>query len=521
MWTSPYDPLPPRPSGLLQAFAERAESAPDEPAVVHADGAVAHTRSMLADRVLRTAGQLQERGIGRGDVVALWAPNSPEWAAIALGALTAEAAVAPISVWVSDAEFAAVVARTRPALVAVAPTLTERARGGARGLPVQPMTGVGSGSGPSVRREVPTDPGGTALLLSSSGTTGTPKSVVLTHRNVAAAAAQLGRGLALSDADVVLAAAPFSNVLGFMVTLAAPLAAGATVVTVPQVDLSALLAAVETHRVTVLPVPPPVLAALATAPQVAGHDLSSVQFIASGGAAVPPALQERVAARFPGAVVAQGYGMTETTAVIPVPDRRRGTPPGTVGRLAADTQLRVVDPATGAELGAGQDGEFWVRGPQVSPGYLGDAAATAELLTPDGWLRTGDLGQVDHDGDLVVRDRLKELVKVDGLQVAPAELEELLRSHPAVADAAVVGVPDRRHGEAPEAAVVIRQPVVEDDLRSWVAGRVSPHKRLAAVRAVGQIPRTPAGKVLRRLLRDEALGWAPPATEVAAGRTTG
>ena len=242
--------------------------------------------------------------------------------------------------------------------------------------------------------------------------------------------------------------------MGFVVGLAAPLAAGATVVTLARFTPAALLAAVARHRVTVLIVPPPVAAALAGAP--AEHDLSALELVVAGGAPLAPDVQARLAARLPRATIGQGYGMTETTLPIPVPDRRLGTPPGSAGRLAPGTELRVVDPATGRDLGAGTAGELYARGPQVTPGYLGRPDATAELIDADGWLHTGDLGFVDADGCVHVVDRLKELIKVNALQVAPAELEALLRTHPLVADAAVAGRPDARTGEAPVAVVVPR-----------------------------------------------------------------
>lgn len=171
-----------------------------------------------------------------------------------------------------------------------------------------------------------------------------------------------------------------------------------------------------------------------------------------------------------------------------------------MGRVPAGTQLRVVNAATGRELGAGERGELQLRGPQVMSGYLDRPDATAEMLGADGWLRTGDLGLVTSAGDVVIVDRIKELIKVSGHQVAPAELEVLLGGHPSVADAAVVGRADPSHGEVPVAVVVPRGPVDPDELMGWVAERVSPYKRLRAVRIAESIPRTPSGKILRRLL---------------------
>jgi len=198
--------------------------------------------------------------------------------------------------------------------------------------------------------------------------------------------------------------------------------------------------------------------------------------------------------------VIQGYGMTETSAPTPTPDRDRGTPPGSVGCLAPSTELRIVDPDTGESRGFGERGELWVRGPQNTPGYLGRPDATAELIDSDGWLHTGDLGWMDEGGHLHVVDRLKSLIKVNALQVAPAELEALIAKHPAIADVAVIARPDERAGEIPVAIVVPRGELDTDELMAWVADRVPRHKRIRAVRLADRIPRTPSGKILHREL---------------------
>jgi acyl-CoA synthetase (AMP-forming)/AMP-acid ligase II len=241
------------------------------------------------------------------------------------------------------------------------------------------------------------------------------------------------------------------------------------------------------HRVSVVIVPPPVLPLLARSPL----DLPAVQLIVSGGAPLGAPLQEAVAARFPHAAVGQGWGLTETTACGTMPDRERGTVPGSAGRVMPNTELRV-----------GEQGELLLRGPQLMAGYLNRPDATAELIDADGWLHTGDVGHVDADGNVFVVDRIKELIKVNALQVAPAELEAVLGTHPAVAECAVIPRPDERCGEVPVAVVVARAEVDAGELIAYVAGRVAPHKRLREVRFTDAIPRTPAGKILRRRLRD-------------------
>jgi acyl-CoA synthetase (AMP-forming)/AMP-acid ligase II len=191
--------------------------------------------------------------------------------------------------------------------------------------------------------------------------------------------------------------------------------------------------------------------------------------------------------------------MTETTVGGTMPDRELGTAPGSVGRVMPSTGLRVVDPESGRDLGAGQRGELWVRGPQVMKGYLNRPDATADIMEGE-WLKTGDLGYVDEDSNVFVVDRLKDLIKVSAYGVAPAELEALLLTHPQVSDVAVVGRPDRARGEVPVAAVVPRGEVGAEELVGWVAGWVAPHKRIREVRFVDAIPKTPSGKILRRVL---------------------
>jgi acyl-CoA synthetase (AMP-forming)/AMP-acid ligase II len=256
----------------------------------------------------------------------------------------------------------------------------------------------------------------------------------------------------------------------------------------------------ERYRVTAIAVPPPVAAFLASHPAVSERDLSSLRLVAVGGAAFPESIHRQLATRLPGCVVGQGWGLTETTASVCVPDRRSPSPPGTVGRLLPNTELTVVDPDTGQPIGPGERGELWVRGPQVMAGYWNRPQETGEIIDDLGWLHTGDLGYVDDDGNVVLVDRLKELIKVDGFQVAPAELEALLATHPAVTDAAVVGRPDERHGQVPVGYVVTATEIDPDEVRSWLAERVAPYKRLVEVVLVDGLPRTPSGKLLRRLL---------------------
>jgi acyl-CoA synthetase (AMP-forming)/AMP-acid ligase II len=306
--------------------------------------------------------------------------------------------------------------------------------------------------------------------------------------------------LKLGPRDTIVAIAPFAHVMGFVVTLSNALAAGATAVTLPSFAFDVFVEVIDRHRATVLVGPPPMMAGLAGHPALDTHDLSCLELIVSGGAPVPAEIVRAVGERLPGVVIRLGYGLTETTATATAPDREMAVAPGSVGRPMPGTELRVVDPESGADLGPGEPGELWVRGPQTMAGYLHRPDATAAMIDADGWLRTGDLVVVDEEGQVFIVDRLKELIKVNAFQVAPAELEAVLAAHPAVADAAVIGRPDAVTGEAPVAAVVALDALEAEELMAWVAARVAPYKRIRAVRFVDAIPRTPAGKILRRVL---------------------
>src|SRR5438445_117391 len=221
------------------------------------------------------------------------------------------------------------------------------------------------------------------------------------------------------------------------------------------------------------------------------------------GAAPLEADLETACARRLGCGFIQGYGLTEASPVTHANSDEPGKcKPGTVGPLVPNTECRIVDAATGADLGPDEDGELLIRGPQVMAGYLNNPEATAATLDAAGWLHTGDIGRVDRDGYFTIVDRLKELIKYKGFQVPPAELEALLRSHPAVADAAVVPLADRECGEVPKAFVVLRGDVSAADLMAYVAERVAPYKRIRALEVIDAIPKSPSGKILRRVLKE-------------------
>ena len=267
------------------------------------------------------------------------------------------------------------------------------------------------------------------------------------------------------------------------------------------------LGLVQKYRATVLPIVPPIVLALVKHPAVAQFDLSSVRMVFSGAAPLGEEIARQLSSKL-GCPVVQGYGMTEASPVTHLsPTRNAPSKPGSIGKVVPNTEVRVVDVVTGAALGIRQEGELLIRGPQIMKGYLNRPQDTADSIDRDGWYRTGDVGYVDEQGWFFIVDRTKELIKYKGLQVAPAELEALLLTHPAILDAAVVRKADEEAGEMPKAYVVLKPAAAgpattAEALMSWVAERVAPHKRVREVEFIDQIPKSATGKILRRLLME-------------------
>jgi acyl-CoA synthetase (AMP-forming)/AMP-acid ligase II len=269
----------------------------------------------------------------------------------------------------------------------------------------------------------------------------------------------------------------------------------------PRFELETYLQLAEKHGATLLHCVPPIVLALTKHPSVAGYDLSQVRAIFSGAAPLGDELSDACRARF-NCQMWQGYGLTETSpvALSTPPDAAK---PGSVGVAAPNTEICLVDTETGAVVTApGQRGEVWIRGPQVMQGYLNRPDATALTIDADGWLYSGDIGYADAEGHFFIVDRVKELIKYKGFQVPPAELEALLLTHPAVADAAVIPQPDEEAGEVPKAFIVPKADVTAAELMAFVAERVAPHKKLRALEFIDQIPKNASGKILRRVLRE-------------------
>jgi acyl-CoA synthetase (AMP-forming)/AMP-acid ligase II len=486
---------------------ERAGELGKKVAIADAAGGRMITYAELARAVEAFAGGLVRRGFGRGDVLALSMPNLPEYAVAFHGTLCAGGVVTTVNPLFTPGELAGQLGRTGARLLLTVPARAEAAREAAQQVGLEDVLVIGE---PSFETLLGSEEPAPELLLDSavdlaalpcsSGTTGLPKAVMLTHRNLVANVCQFLRVQHLAPRDTVVAVLPFFHIYGMTVIMNAGLRAGATIVTMPRFELEDFLRTIQDHRVTRAYVIPPIVLALAKHPAVDRFDLSSLEFVFSGAAPLSAELAKTCAIRL-GCPVLQGYGLTEASPVThAVPDDSKLSKPGSIGPAVPLTEAIVADPTTGAELSPGEPGEIWVRGPQVMQGYLGDPAATAEILDENGWLHTGDVGFADDDGWFTVVDRLKEMIKYKGCQIAPAELEAVLLAHPSVADAAVIGSPDEKAGEVPKGMVVLKGEATPEELLAHVATQVAPYKKLRRVELVDEIPKSPSGKILRRVL---------------------
>ena len=496
---------------LSDFVLETAADLGDRPALIDGPSGRTITYGQLAGAVHSVAAGLVERGFGKGDVFAIFSPNLPEYAiafhAVAsLGGITTTAnplyTVDELTFQLKDS--GAKFLLTVPPFLATAADAAGRA-----GLAEVFVFGEAGGATPfsslmssGAPPQAEIDPHNDLVVLPySSGTTGYPKGVMLTHNNLVANVCQMNAVAPVGESDTLIGVLPFFHIYGMTVIMNAAIRRGATIVTMPRFDLEQFLKVIQDYKVTRAHLVPPIVLALAKHPIVDKFDLSSLKHITSGAAPLSGDLSEDCADRIDCQVV-QGYGLTETSPVTHVVADELANKPGSIGPPIPNTECVVVDTATGAESGSGDLGEVWIRGPQVMRGYLNNEAATAATIDDDGWLHTGDIGYADGDGYFFLVDRLKELIKYKGFQVAPAELEALLVAHPEVADAAVIGRPDAEAGEIPKAFIVKRGEVSEDEIVAFVADRVAPQKKVRAVEFVDQIPKSPSGKILRRVLKE-------------------
>ena len=486
---------------------------PDRVALIDGPSGRSYTYSQLSDMIHRFAGGLAARGFGKGDVLGLMAPNVPEYAIVFHGVAVAGGTVTTINPTYGAEEVRFQLQDAGASMLVTVAMFAETALKAIEGTDVSEVLSLdgGEGTGNALDllgdpiEQVPVDVHNDVVVLPySSGTTGLPKGVMLTHYNLVANCLQTEPCVKLIDHEVSMAFLPFFHIYGMQVLMNLQLSVGATIVTMPRFDLQQALELVQEHKITRFYAVPPVVLAFAKHPMVADYDLSSLIQVFSGAAPLGAELAKEASARVNCEVV-QGYGMTELSPVshCTVEGDFR---PGTSGITVPNTECRIVDPETEQDKGVGEEGELWVRGPQVMKGYLNNEAATRHTIDDDGWLHTGDVAVIDEFHHMSIVDRVKELIKYNGFQVPPAELEALLISHPKVADVAVIGVPDEGAGELPKAFVVPMpgSDLTAEEVQAYVAEHVASYKKIRLVEFVEEIPKSASGKILRRLLRQQS-----------------
>ena len=514
-YRSPLPDVPLRDVSITERLFEGLTLGADQVMLTDGPSGASFTGAAVIDRIRRLAGGFAAEGVGPGTVIGLLAPNHPDYAVVFHAAALAGATVTTLNPTYTATEAAHQLKDSGAVLLVTIPAFLPLATAAIAGSAVREVVTIGEAPGlrciddlmgDPLAAQVPVDLDAHVLALPySSGTTGLPKGVMLSHRNMVV---NVDQGLPLLDVqqgETTVAFLPFFHIYGMNVLMNSYLARGAALVTMPRFDLEALLGHIQRHRVEKLYIAPPVAIALAKHPMIDQFDLSSLRIIMSAAAPLGADVAGAVSARL-GCKVIQGYGMTELsplTHVVP----HRSPRPGAVGVSAPNTVTRIVDPETGRDCEPDQPGEVWVKGPQVMIGYHNRPEATAAMVQ-DGWLRTGDLGTVDADGYLFIRDRLKELIKVKGFQVAPAEVEAELLGLQGVADAAVIGIPDDEAGERPM-AFIVRQPgseITEDEIISALRPRLASYKLPVGISFIDAVPKSASGKILRRVLRDRLAG---------------
>jgi 4-coumarate--CoA ligase len=502
------------PETALTPFVfQRAAALADKAAFIDSTDGRAVSYSELCDQVKRLAGGLLEAGLARGEVVAIMAPNCPEYAVVFHGVAMAAGVVTTINPTYTAGEVHHQLNDAAATKLITIPMFLDTAVAASADSGVKEIIVIGGAEGyrsltdlfgEPLDEQVPVDPNDVVVLPYSSGTTGLSKGVMLTHHNLVANLVQTGAVITVTEDESFVAVLPFFHIYGMQVLMNLGLYLGATIVTMPRFDLEQFLSLHQEHKLTRAFVAPPMVVALAKHPLVDKYDLSALKNIFSGAAPLSAELAIEAGERLDCEVV-QGYGMTELSPVTHATPHGKFKP-GSAGMTVPNTQVRIVDPSTGESLGLDADGEVWIKGPQVMKGYLNNDAATKSTIDDEGWLHTGDVGHVDADGHLYVVDRLKELIKYKGFQVPPAELEALLLTHPKIADAAVIGLPDDEAGEIPAAYVVLRADTeaTAEEIQQFVAGKVASYKQIRQVTFIDAVPKSASGKILRRVLRDGA-----------------
>ena len=496
---------------LVDVLLRHCDAFGDKQALVDGPTGRQITYAQLPVMVRRFATGLAQRGFGKGDVLAIFMPNVPEYGIAFLGTAYLGGVNTTVNSLYSTDDLIHQFKDSGARFLLTIPDFLDRALPAAEATGIEEIFVLGSAEGCTPYAELLNNAGDApqaeidpvkdmVAMPYSSGTTGLAKGVMLSHRNLIANFVLSTEVNPAVEGDKMFAVLPFFHIYGMTLLLCLSLYNGVTLLSSPRFELEQFLQIVQDHRVTMLSLVPPLVLALANHPIVDNYDLSCVRLITCGAAPLGVDLEQACAQRL-GCGIIQGYGLTEVAGASHI--RTLGSEldlPGSVGPVLQNTESKVIDVETGAELGPNENGEVLIRGPHVMLGYLNNPEANAHSLDDEGWFYTGDIGYADEGGCFYIVDRVKELIKYKAYQVAPAELEALLLTHEAVADAAVIPSPDLEAGEVPKAFVMRKGELGEQELMDWVAERVAPHKKIRRLEFVEEIPKSASGKILRRLL---------------------
>ncbi|QCD80398.1 4-coumarate--CoA ligase 2-like [Vigna unguiculata] len=466
----------------------------------------------------RVAAGLTKLGIQHGDVILLLLQNCPQFVFAFLGSSFCGATITTANPFYTPAEVAKQAAASNTKLIITEASFVDKVKDFARENDVRVMCVDAAPEGclhfseltEANENDIPgvkISPDDVVALPYSSGTTGLPKGVMLTHKGMVTSVAQQVDGenpnLYIRSEDVVLCVLPLFHIYALCTVLLCSLRVGAAVLIMPKFDMVKLLELVEKHKVSVTPFVPPIILAIAKSEDLQRYDLSSIRMIICAAAPVGEEVSNSMRVKVPSAIFGQGYGMTEVSSIsfsLGFAKEAVDVKAGSIGSVVRNTELKIVDLQTSASLPRNKAGEICIRGNQIMKGYLNNEEATKNTIDTEGWLHTGDIGYIDDDDELFIVDRMKELIKYKGFQVAPAELEAILIAHPDISDAAVVSMKDEVAGEVPVAFVVRSKAsnISEQEIKQYISNQVVFYKRVTRVFFVGSIPKSATGKILRR-----------------------
>eukprot|EP00258_Populus_trichocarpa_P043792 XP_024459811.1 4-coumarate--CoA ligase 2 [Populus trichocarpa] len=495
----------------------------DSPCLINGPTGEIHTYADVELTSRKVASGLNKLGIKQGDVILLLLQNSPEFVFAFLGASIIGAISTTANPFYTPAEVAKQATASKAKLIITQAVYAEKVQQFVKEndhvkivtvdsppenyLHFSELTNSDEDDIPAVE----INPDDVVALPYSSGTTGLPKGVMLTHKGLVTSVAQQVDGenpnLYFHEKDVILCVLPLFHIYSLNSVLLCGLRVGSAILLMQKFEIVTLMELVQKYKVTIAPFVPPVVLAVAKCPVVDKYDLSSIRTVMSGAAPMGKELEDTVRAKLPNAKLGQGYGMTEAGPVLSMCLAFAKEPfeikSGACGTVVRNAEMKIVDPDTGRSLPRNQAGEICIRGSQIMKGYLNDPEATERTVDNDGWLHTGDIGYIDGDDELFIVDRLKELIKYKGFQVAPAELEAMLIAHPDISDCAVVPMKDEAAGEVPIAFVVRANgsKITEDEIKQYISKQVVFYKRISRVFFTEAIPKAPSGKILRKDLR--------------------